>query len=58
MRKALCVLPLAAAMMLAGCVNLAPSYERPEAPVAEAWPLDQATKNANLLVEGLADRLP
>lgn len=55
MRKALCVLPLAAAMMLAGCVNLAPSYERPEAPVAEAWPLDQATKNANLLVEGLAD---
>ena len=55
MRKALFVLPLAAAMMLAGCVNLAPDYERPEAPVAAAWPQDAASKNAVLVTEGLAD---
>ncbi|HEY9066635.1 MAG TPA: efflux transporter outer membrane subunit [Burkholderiaceae bacterium] len=29
--------PLAAAMLLAGCVNLAPTYERPAAPVASAY---------------------
>ena len=55
MRKALCLLPLAAAMMLAGCVNLAPDYERPEAPIAAAWPQDEATKNAHVLAEGLAE---
>ena len=29
--------PLLAAMALGGCVNLAPQYERPEAPVSEQW---------------------
>ena len=30
--------PLALAMMLAGCMSLAPKYERPQAPVAGAFP--------------------
>jgi multidrug efflux system outer membrane protein len=30
--------PLALALVLAGCVNLAPKYERPAAPVAAAFP--------------------
>ncbi|MEG2154805.1 MAG: efflux transporter outer membrane subunit [Burkholderiaceae bacterium] len=32
------LLPLAAALVLAGCGTLAPTYERPAAPVAQAWP--------------------
>jgi multidrug efflux system outer membrane protein len=32
------VTPLALAMALAGCVNLAPKYERPAAPVAAGYP--------------------
>lgn len=51
--KSICLLPLAAALMLSGCVSLAPDYERPEAPVAQAWPQDEATKNAVVLTEGL-----
>ncbi|WP_306579727.1 TolC family protein, partial [Pseudomonas sp.] len=31
-------LPLVLVMALAGCVNLAPDYQRPAAPVAEQWP--------------------
>lgn len=53
MRKSICLLPLAAALMLSGCVSLAPEYEQPQAPVAEAWPMDEATKNAVVLTEGL-----
>ena len=30
--------PLVLAMSLAGCMSLAPKYERPAAPVAEAFP--------------------
>jgi NodT family efflux transporter outer membrane factor (OMF) lipoprotein len=30
--------PLALAMLLGGCVNLAPKYERPAAPVADSFP--------------------
>jgi len=30
--------PLALALALTGCVNLAPDYQRPDAPVAEQWP--------------------
>jgi multidrug efflux system outer membrane protein len=33
--------PLALALVLAGCVNLAPKYERPAAPVAGAFPTVQ-----------------
>jgi NodT family efflux transporter outer membrane factor (OMF) lipoprotein len=32
------VTPLALAMMLSGCISLAPKYERPAAPVAPAFP--------------------
>ena len=54
MRKSFCLVPLVSALMLTGCVNLAPSYERPEAPVEAAWPADAATKNAKVLTQGLA----
>ena len=53
MRKTLCLLPLASALLLSGCISLAPEYERPEAPVEQVWPQDEATKNAELLTEGL-----
>ncbi len=53
MRKSICLLPLVAAMMLSGCVSLAPDYEQPQAPIAQAWPQDEATKNAVVLTEGL-----
>ena len=53
MRKSVCLLPLVAALMLSGCVSLAPDYEQPQAPVAQAWPQDEATKNAVILTEGL-----
>ncbi len=55
MRKIFTLLPLTAALLLTGCVSLAPDYERPQAPVEEAWPQDEAVKNAKLLTEGLAD---
>jgi len=35
--------PLALALVLAGCVNLAPKYERPQAPVAGAFPTVEGT---------------
>ena len=37
--------PLALAMTLAGCMSLAPKYERPAAPVAPAFPLAGSTSN-------------
>ncbi|MCF0253457.1 MAG: efflux transporter outer membrane subunit [Duodenibacillus sp.] len=55
MLKAIRCLPLAAALALSGCVNLAPDYIRPDAPVAAAWPQEAASKNAVLLAEGLAE---
>ncbi|MDO5530467.1 efflux transporter outer membrane subunit [Sutterella sp.] len=42
MKKFLPVLPLVAALALTGCVNLAPDYERPAAPVAEQWPMGES----------------
>lgn len=47
------ILPLVGALMLAGCVNLAPEYERPEAPVAQAWPTGEAYEAAQLKAEQL-----
>lgn len=38
--------PLALALVLAGCVNLAPKYERPAAPVAAAFPTVAGTVNS------------
>ncbi len=34
---------LAASLLLAGCTSMAPTYERPAAPVAQQWPVAQAT---------------
>ena len=45
---------IAAAMILSGCTTLAPEYERPAAPIAQAWPQDLATKNVRVLTNGLA----
>jgi len=38
--------PLALALVLTGCVNLAPKYERPAAPVAAAFPTVAGTVNS------------
>ena len=38
--------PLALAMLMTGCVNLAPKYERPAAPVAGAFPTVEGTVNS------------
>jgi len=37
------VLPALTAALLAGCVNLAPPYAQPEAPIPQAWPSGVAT---------------
>lgn len=42
MKTLMRMIPLVAALALAGCVNLAPEYERPEAPVEAAWPQGEA----------------
>jgi multidrug efflux system outer membrane protein len=39
--------PLAMAMLLAGCVSLAPDYQRPAAPVAAGFPGTEGAANAN-----------
>ena len=44
--KRLTLLPLALALTLAGCVNLAPKYERPAAPVAGGFPTVEGTVNS------------
>jgi multidrug efflux system outer membrane protein len=38
--------PLALALLMTGCVNLAPKYERPAAPVAGAFPTVEGTVNS------------
>jgi len=41
-RTALACAALIATWALAACVNLAPAYQRPDAPVAAAWPAASA----------------
>lgn len=53
MTKILQILPLTAALALTGCVNLAPDYERPAAPVAQTWPQGEAYKQSELKREAL-----
>lgn len=38
--------PLFLALALSGCVNLAPDYQRPAAPVADQWPATSASKTS------------
>lgn len=38
--------PLFLALALYGCVNLAPDYQRPAAPVADQWPATSASKTS------------
>lgn len=40
------LIPLILALSLAGCVNLAPKYERPAAPVAAGYPTVEGTVNS------------
>ncbi len=49
------LVPLAAALVLAGCINLAPDYERPEAPVAQAWPEGESYKLSEVKREALPE---
>jgi len=44
--KKLTLLPLALALTLAGCINLAPKYERPATPVANGYPTVEGTVNS------------
>ncbi|MFJ4346254.1 efflux transporter outer membrane subunit [Pseudomonas sp. NPDC089401] len=39
--------PLVLALALTGCVNLAPDYQRPAAPVAEQWPSTTTSSASN-----------
>lgn len=55
MKKILPILPLAAAMILSGCVNLAPDYERPAAPVADQWPMGESYKTSEMKRESLPE---
>ncbi|WP_281909710.1 efflux transporter outer membrane subunit [Massilia varians] len=48
--------PLALAMMLAGCMSLAPKYERPQAPVAGAFP--ELAKPASAPAAQVANEAP
>ena len=41
-KKQLTILPVVLLLTLTGCVNLAPDYERPAAPVESAWPQGEA----------------
>jgi multidrug efflux system outer membrane protein len=44
--KRLTLIPLTLALTLVGCVNLAPKYERPGAPVAAGFPTVEGTVNS------------
>jgi multidrug efflux system outer membrane protein len=46
MKRLSTLLPLTMALVLAGCVNLAPKYERPAAPVAGAFPTVEGSVNS------------
>jgi NodT family efflux transporter outer membrane factor (OMF) lipoprotein len=48
--------PLALAMLLSGCMSLAPKYERPQAPVAQAFP--ELPKPASAPAAQLANEAP
>jgi len=48
--------PLALAMLLSGCMSLAPKYERPQAPVAQAFP--EMPKAASAPAAQLANEAP
>ena len=53
--KSLKLLPLVAALALTGCMSMAPSYERPEAPIAASWPAGEAYANAKVNQQALPD---
>jgi multidrug efflux system outer membrane protein len=46
MKRLTSLLPLTLALALAGCVNLAPKYERPAAPVAGSFPTVEGNVNS------------
>ena len=55
MRKTFKFLPLVAALALTGCMSMAPSYERPQAPILNAWPTGEAYAEAKLNQQALPD---
>ena len=56
MKKLTSLAPLALAMTLAGCMSLAPNYERPAAPVTQAFP--DVPKAATAPTGPMADEAP
>ena len=55
MRKTFKFMPLVAALALTGCMSMAPSYERPQAPILTAWPSGEAYADAKLNQQALPD---
>ena len=55
MRKTFKFLPLVAALALTGCMSMAPSYERPQAPILNAWPTGEAYADAKINQQALPD---
>ena len=53
MRKTFKFLPLVAALALTGCMSMAPSYERPQAPILNAWPTGEAYADAKINQQAL-----
>ena len=43
----------AACIIMSGCVNLAPKYNQPEAPIANTWPTEQAGSSTTTAVNEL-----
>lgn len=55
-RPALRLLPLALAVFFAGCANLAPDYQTPDAPIADSWPQGEAYGDSNLAGNSTVER--
>ena len=55
MQKTFKFLPLVAALALTGCMSMAPSYERPQAPILNVWPSGEAYADAKLNQQALPD---
>ncbi|HEY1044502.1 MAG TPA: efflux transporter outer membrane subunit [Telluria sp.] len=51
MIKRFAITPLAAALLLSGCVSMAPHYQRPAAPVAASFPVSTAAGEAASAIE-------
>ena len=42
---------LSAALLLSGCINLAPDYQQPEAPLAQQWPTTSSSQSGQASID-------